>query len=100
MENADKKTLFKCIYCNSCFLLDFEPPEKWMVRRYAIKSRFKFVCEKCGAFIYPEELCEDRAPDEDIFYMFSKCINAFRCSLHDQYDPSCEAGLLMPKCFY
>lgn len=95
------KTLFECAYCHSHFLPDFVPPEKWIVRRYTVKSHFKFTCSNCGAFIYPVALLSGgKAPNEDIFFMFAGCVNAFRCYLHDQYSPSCEAPMLTPKCLF
>lgn len=100
MQKQAEKTSFKCVNCHSFFLLDFSPPEKWTVSRYAAKSRFKFICENCGAFIYPAELCGDGTPDEDLFYMFAGCINAYNCYLHDQYDPSCENPEFKPKCLF
>jgi hypothetical protein len=32
--------------------------------------------------------------------MFSGCVNAYDCHLHDQYDPSCEKPQLKPKCLH
>lgn len=93
------KTLFECIYCRSLFSLDFKPPKKWKVSRYAVKDHFKYLCTKCGAFIYPCGLiAAGRSPDEQIFLMFSHCINAYQCYLHDQYSPDCEKEVLRPNC--
>ena len=97
--SKDKKTSFECVKCHSLFSLDYKPPEKWRIFRYALKDDFKYLCTDCGAFIYPRDLVPvDRAPDADIFYMFSRCINAYQCSLHDQYSAACEKEVLTPNC--
>lgn len=99
-KQKNEKTLFQCVWCSAQFLLDFIPPEEWTVQRYAEMGHFKFTCENCGAFIYPADLSRGETPDEDTFYMFAGCVNAYDCHMHHQYDPSCEKPLLKPKCLH
>ena len=97
-QKKEVKTVFKCVHCKSDFVLDYTPPEVWTVRRYADKGNFVFTCANCGAFIYPVDLCGNRSPDEDVFFMFSNCVNAWQCYLHDRYSPQCEKQVLTPNC--
>ena len=91
-------TDYKCIHCRSMIKTTITLPHRFPTERDpALHQR----CPACGRFMVPDHLTWINRPLEPAaYYLYSRCVNAYQCSRHNQYDGDCEEGKVMPKCFF
>ena len=95
-----QRLMFVCAYCDHEEYKTGFFPEQWIARRYVEKD-FYWSCPQCSSFLYPinYQAHEPVLPVEyNHFNVFSRCLNAPECARHEYYVPSCEHGVLTPRC--
>ena len=90
---------YLCIKCHSSVAIksfgQVDPNSK------APRVRCPFCKHVCAPEKWLEIQYENKATEFDwrgFYRNWSNCPNAYKCSLHDQYDQDCEDGRLMQKC--
>jgi hypothetical protein len=98
MRDTNHGMTYVCPHCEHRMKTPLPQPEKWPAKWKELDPIYRRLCECCNRFAVPLPYwlaCGQRAWSATIF---SNCPNAPDCWLHNQYDATCEKGLMQPKC--
>jgi len=98
MSDSNHGMTYVCPHCGHRMKTPIPEPDHWPAKWKAIDPLYRRLCERCNRFAVPLPYWLAIGQRAWSATIFSSCPNASDCWQHDQYDATCEKGLMQPKC--